>query len=357
MKKNIINGLCVVLVASFALVSCTNDVDQDYVLTGNEPVATITSDVTTISEKDDASTVGVNESVATYTVTMDKANNTDMKYKLEFLPNESTGSLDDISINLDASEIENGSDGFLITVPRYQTTTSFTITSVFDDAPEANETFKFKVYPIADLNGELAAASQSITLTVGNSTDDTLRITLDWNGDAEWLNQNNEYGTLDEFDFDLEIYDASFSGVIGTSYSDSPEFVELDPTDYADGTYFIVPSFWSNPLPASTDPEDILAVTPMLPINFNVKVTVAKPGVFVREFDLSGVWNSTVGGNEQGNPDAYNILAYFIKSTDALTGEAMYELYDADDNLLNSGRMAGLSSTLGLKSKKNKSRK
>lgn len=347
MKKNIINGLYVALVASFAFVSCTNDVDQDYKLSGNESVATIAVDQTALLEKNDATTA-VNETVASFVVTVDKPHITNMKFKLEFLAAESTGTLDDIVVNLEDSPIDFGSDGYLITIPRNELTTSFSISSVFDETVETSETFKFKVYPVGDLNGVVAADSQTITLTVGNSTDDTLRITFDWNGDAEWKNQNNEFRPLSDFDFDLEIYNSSLSGIIATSYSDSPEKIELDPTTYADGTYFIVPSFWSNPV-GSTDPLDDL---PMLPINFSPKVTVSKPGIFVREFDLAGIWNSTAGGNEQGNPDAYQILAYFVKTTDAGTGEAMYELYDADNNLLDSGRMANLSATLGLKSKK-----
>lgn len=348
MKKNIINGLYVALLASFAFVSCTNDVDQDYNLSGNESVATVTADKTALLEKDDAATPSVNEAVANFVVSVDKPFITNMKFKLEFLPAESTGTLDDIVISLEDSPIDFGSAGYLITIPRNELSTSFSIASVFDDAVETSETFKFRVYPVGDLNAVVAAESQIITLTIGNSTDDTLRITFDWNGDGEWRNQNNEFRPLSDFDFDLEIYNSSLSAVIATSYSDSPEKIELDPSDYADGTYFIVPSFWSNPV-GSTDPLDDL---PMLPISFSPKVTVAKPGVFVREFDLAGIWNSTAGGNEQGNPDAYQIIAYFVKTTNAGTGEATYQLFDANDNLLDSGKIANLGATLGLKSKK-----
>ena len=169
----------------------------------------------------------------------------------------------------------------------------------------------------------------------------------------EWLAQNGEYGTFDEFDFDLEIYDAGFNAVL-SSYSSSPEEIEFLAA-YPDGTYYIVPSFWSLPIPytaaeiaAGADP---LRKLPMLPITFDVKLTVAKPGVFVKEFDLSSLWNSTVGGADNGNPDGYNVTANFTKTT--VDGVAMYELRAADvldGPILVSGRMADLKAMLQSKS-------
>ena len=348
MKKNIINGLYVALFASFALVSCENTVDQDYALTGLEPIATITADKTALLELDNPATVGVDESVLNVTVTMDKAHKTPIKYKVEFMPNESTGSLDDVSFSLTESPIDFGSAGFLITVPAYATTVNFTISALLDLPAEALENFKFRVYPVGDLDGKVNPSTELISFTVGNSISNDLKVILDWNGDAEWKSQDNKVHTLDEFDFDLEIYDASFS-VVANSYSDSPETIDFDATQ-ADGTYFIVPSFYSNPTPAAG--ANINTVTPMLPIYFDVKVTVAKPGVFTKVFDLAGQWNTIAGGDAQGNPDAYYLMAYFVKTT--VGGQSTYQLFDMDDNLLASGRFANIKSLLSSKSKKNR---
>jgi hypothetical protein len=337
MKKIKLNSLYVALFASLVLFSCDNDVDQDYVLSGIKATATMTADKTNILESDDPSTATVDESVVNVTLTMDKPYKTLMKYKLEFLGSESTGTLDDIKINLEESPIDFGSAGYLIEVPAYSTSVTFSISGVLDLPAEVVENFKFRVYPVGDLDGAINSSTQYLSFTLGNSISDSLKITFDWNGDAEYIGEDNEVYNLSEFDFDLEIYDSAFN-IVATSYSSSPEEIDFDSSE-ADGTYFIVPSFYT-----------VAAVQPVLPINFTPKVTVSKPGVFTREFDLSGVWNSTIGGDQQGNPDAYNLLAYFVKST--VGGEAMYSLYDADDNLLVSGRFANIKSLLGSKSKK-----
>lgn len=347
MKKNIINGLYVALFASFALVSCENTVDQEYVLTGVEPIATISADKTALLESDNPATVGIDESVLNVSLVMDKAHKTPIKYKVEFISSESTGSLDDVSFSLTESPIDFGSAGFLITVPAYSTTVDFTISAILDLPAEATENFKFKVYPVGNLDGQVNPSTQFINFTLGNSVSNDLRVILDWNGDAEWTSQDEKVHTLDDFDFDLEIYDASFN-IVADSYSDSPEQIDFDAAGQPDGTYFIVPSYYSNKLPAAG--ANINTVTPMLPIYFDVKVTVSKPGVFTRIFDLAGKWNTITGGDQQGNPDAYYLMAYFVKTTTG--GVSTYQLYDMDDNLLVSGRFANIKSILSSKSKK-----
>ena len=338
MKKINISILSLVAIFGF-ITSCTNDVDQNYPAINDKPVITLTSDQSSIVEVNDEATDLIDENIASYTLTASEGYTTDMKFKIEFLPNESTGSLEDIEVSLDASPIDFGIDGFLAVITKNTTSASFTITSVFDVLPETAETFKFKVYPVGDLNGSVADASQTFTLTIGNSTTDSLLMTLDWNGEGEYLGLDNEYHSLSDFDFDLEVYDDGFNVVLA-SYSASPEEIEFLGA-YPDGTYYIVPSFWSG----------AFATTPMLPINFDVNLTVAKPGVFVKEFDLSALWNSTAGGADDGNPDGYNVTANFIKTT--VGGVAMYELRAGDDlagPILISGRMADLKSMLQSKS-------
>jgi len=339
-KRNFkLNILSLVAVVAVSYTSCDNDVDQDYAIIDSRPVATLTADKTSLLELDDASTAAVDESVANYTLTMSKPYNTNMKFKIELL-SSSTADLDDFTISLDSSPIDQGSDGYLITVPKYETVINFSIAANFDILPEQSEKLNFRLIPAADLNGQVAANSQNFSLTIGNSTSDDLKVTFDWNSDGEYIGTDNTSHSLGDYDFDLEIYDTDFN-VVDFSYGSAPEEVDFAASN-PDGTYLIVPSFWT-----TTGP-----VAPALPITFTTKVTVSKPGVFVQEFNLPAIWNTTIGGAQQGNPDAYYIVGYFIKTT--VGGEATYQLYDADDNLLVSGRFANIKSLLSSKSKKGK---
>lgn len=337
------------MVGVLGFTSCDeNDVDQDYPLSGDKPVVSISATSVTMVESGEGST-------ATFNVTATKASTTTMKLKLEFLPEESTGSLDDVVIALDDSPIDFGSAGSLITIPANSLGTTFQISAVFDILPEGPETLKFRVIPVADLNSTVAEDSQIITLTINNSTSDSLVSIFDWNGDQEYLGNDNVYHLLSDFDFDLEIYDEMFN-VVATSYTSSPEEIELTSGDIADGTYYIVPSLYSTLVvdPATGDPT---TVPPMLPLNYAAKLIVAKPGVFMHEINLSDKWSYNVGGAEEGNPDAYVVAAYFVKTT--VDGEAMYQLYDAtNDALLAEGRMADLSAAFNnTKAKKAKAKK
>lgn len=318
MKKLKINLFALSLVSILSLVSCDKE-DQSYTNTTNSPVGTLVADKTTISESDDDATLAL-ENVASYTFTMDKAYKTNMKFKVELMGSESTATASDFESNLPESGIDNGSDGFLITIPANETAVSFTISGIFDSAAEPTEVLKFKITPAANLNGLVDGNSQMFTLNIGNSTSNNLDISFDWGIGKTYIGLDEAEHEYKDFDFDLEIYNAGGSVVL-SSYSSAPEEIEFLST-YPNGTYTITASFWD----ASTSPE------PMLPINFKPTLTVAKKGVFVRTFDLSGVWNSATGGDQQGNANAYLDVAYFVK-----TGST-FQLYDMDNTLLVTGK-------------------
>lgn len=325
MKKLKINLFALSLVSVLSLVSCDKE-DQSYTNTTNSPVGYLVADKTTISESDDDATVA-SENVATYTFTVDKAYKTPLKYKVEVISNESTASAADFETSLPESGIDNGSAGYLITIPANETSTSFTISGLLDNAADLNEVLKLKITPAANLNGLVDENSQVITLNIGNSTSDNLDIIFDWGVDREYTGLDEATHSFADFDFDLEIY-AGASPVLA-SYSSAPEAIEFL-SSYPDGTYTIVASFWD----AST------AAEPMLPINFTPTLTVTKKGVFERSFDLTGVWNSAIGGNEQGNVNAYLDVAYFTK-----TG-SIFQLYDMDDNLLVTGKSGAVKNAI-----------
>lgn len=325
MKRIKLNTLAFSFLAMIALNSCEKD--QDYSVTGNLPVGTITSDKSVITESDDDLTTTDVENVATYSFTMDKAYKTDMKFKLELISEESTGSAEDFEITLGESGIDNGTDGYLIKVPANETTVNFSIKGLLDTDIAASENLKFKITPVADMNGVVASNSQTFNLTINNSVSDNLDIIFDWEVAKEYKDVNGANHSYEDFDFDLEIY---YNGSpVLSSYSSAPEAVEFL-SAYPDGTFIVTASFWD----AST------AAEPMLPISFKPTLTVAKKGVFVKDFDLSGKWNSSIGGSEQGNANAYVDVCYFVK-----TGST-YQLYDMTDNLLASGKISNVKNTL-----------
>lgn len=316
MKKLKINLFALSLVSILALVSCDKE-DQSYTNTTNSPVGTLVADKTTISESDDDATLAL-ENVATYTFTMDKSYKTNMKFKVELMGSESTATASDFESNLPESGIDNGSEGFLITIPANESAVSFTISGIFDSAAESSEVLKFKITPAGNLNGLVDGNSQMFTLNITNSTSNNLDISFDWGVGKTYIGLDEEEHEYKDFDFDLEIYNVG-GNVVESSYSSAPEEIEFSG---ADGIYTITASFWD----ASTSPE------PMLPINFEPTLTVTKKGVFVRTFDLSGVWNTAIGGDQQGNANAYLDVAYFVK-----TGST-FQLYDMDDTLLVTGK-------------------
>lgn len=326
MKKIKLNIFALSLFSALALTSC-NDDDQDYVLTGNAPVGTLTSDKSTITEMDDDTTID-EENVASYTFTMDKPYKTNMKFKVELVGGESTGSAADFETSLGESGIDNGSDGFLINVPANTTTFTFTMSAIFDDAAEGTETLRFKITPAADMNGVVDANSQYFNLNIVNSTSDNLDISLDWQVDKTYTAVDGTTGhSYSDFDFDLEIY--YFGSPVLTSYSSAPESIEFL-SSYPDGTFTVTASLWTV----------AAAAEPMLPIAFKPTLKVVKKGIFVKEFDLTGNWNSAVGGADDGNANAYVDVCKFTKSG------STYQVLDMDDNVLVTGKLADVKNVL-----------
>ncbi|MCO6175496.1 hypothetical protein NHF50_10615 [Flavobacterium sp. NRK F10] len=332
MKKLINNNFrfALPLFSLLALASCDDNMDEPgYPALADKPVVTVTYDNLDILELDNETTVGVNENLATFVLTADRIYKEDMKFSIKLNAAESTADANDFTISLSEADLDYGTDGaFVATIPANTLSTTFTVAANFDIYPESTENLVFDIKPMADLNGTVAGSSQKIELTIGNSISDELVLILDWNGDRTYTNitdPNDPYeSTLADYDFDLEVYNSGFS-LVDYSWSDSPERVNFA-TSNADGLYFVVAGFYST-----------YGAVPMLPINFDVTLTIAKPGVFVYDYDMSGIWNSTDGGDDEGNADAYQVPVYFVKTT--TNGVATYEVYNlADDTLLASGK-------------------
>lgn len=283
---------------------------------------------------------------ATITMTAESALKDEMTFKLELVGG--TGTFRDYMCSVDEtdSSLGFGPIGHIVTIPAFQTTATFDITAVFDLLPEGTETLQLRLYSDSYARGAIAEGSDMINVTVTNKTSDDFVAVFDFS-----QNYYDSFGTLQDgtyiddtedadahaycdVDFDLEIYDEFLTAPIATSYSSCPESITLDAST-PDGTYQIVPSLYTtagNDVPA----EDFF---------FKTKITMAKPGVWIKEINVNNRWKFSEGGDVQGNPNAYYPLATLVK-----TGTT-YVLKDFDTgDVLASGRIANLN----LKSKKNK---
>lgn len=322
MKKNSFKFLLAAAAFGF-LTSCSED---DNATTGarvEKPIVSADATNFTVTEGE--------------TVTVNLTTNTPyfrpMAFKLELVGG--TGAFRDFECSGTETVLDDGWGviGHKLSFPAFAEEASFDITPVLDFLPEGTETLVFRLYPMGNSNGLVDEASETITVTVNNGTSDDVVTVVDWSENSYNAHGNLVEGTYvdadgDEhafcdYDFDLEIYDAAFD-YHATSYSSCPEQASVLGTD-ADGLYYIVPSFWTVAGP----------IEPAEPIGFNVKVTIAKPGVWVNESVIT-LWNTTDGGAVEGNPDAYQIAGILTKAGTS------YVLEDMDGNVLASGRQQAL---------------
>ena len=314
-----------------ALVSCNDDEDATEQRTV-KPVITAGVVDFTVNEGE---TVTIN-------LTTDKAYQEDMDLKLELVGG--TGSFRDYVTSGDETIIDDGYGviGHKITFPAYTTSMSFDITPLFDLDAEDTEVFEFRLYGMGNSNGIVAASSEMITVTVNNSTSDNVEIYVDWSQEyyddfgtlqtPEYLGTDDETHAFCDMDFDLEVYDNG-GAVLLDSYTSCPEHITID-ASYPDMAYFIVPSLWEL---SGTESAEYM--------DFDVKVTVAKPGIWKDEIHMFN-WNTADGGAVEGNPDAYVLSHVLVKSG------TTYDLYNADFDLVASGRGANVINSIPKKTSK-----
>ncbi|HEU0136970.1 MAG TPA: hypothetical protein VFQ50_06735 [Flavobacterium sp.] len=309
--------------------SCNDDEDVTKNTRLVKPVVTLDQTNFTVTE---------GESI-TITMTSDKPLNDEMNFKLELIGGDGTfrefttsGSETDISVGA-------GIIGYIVTMPAYATTHTFTITPSVDLDAETTETFQIAFTSAVNAKGAVAPGSDMITLTVANAVSNDFVIRMEWQNytaDAFGTLHADTYTGADgdehefcPFDFDLELYDADFN-LVDASYTGCPEEITI-PADAPDGDYVVVPSFWTN---AGSEPEGGQLVYPVM-------VTLSKPGIFKHTVDMTGQFTYVAGGAEEGNPNAYVPIAIVTKAgtmytvTDYTTGEVLAQ-----------GRMATLMNML-----------
>lgn len=318
MKLNNLKNIFFVVSFVTFLFSCEEE-EKSYPKVTDKPMVSITSSSNAIPEFDNASTTTVRENRIVYTLTLSKAHKSELRYKVSFLDN-SSASIDDVIVNLNTTAIDDGPEGYTISIPANALTASFSIDANQDVLPETAETANFKLESVGNFLSDVSDNSKNFSINISNSTNNNLFISFDWPG--TYLDATGGTHDRHDYDFDLEIYPQGATTPIFDDYNGAPATITF-PSTYADGTYEIVPSFWTNVGP----------VAPALPINFNTTITVAKPGVFIKTYPLNGVFNSAVGGDQQANPNAYQNPLYFVK-----TGTT-YQVYETGtNNLIVSGR-------------------
>jgi hypothetical protein len=338
--KKILNYNLFAVAALVLLSSCNNDYDTTY-----------TSSVKAIATTDvlpAGLTIAEGTSTAV-TITLDKPLNIKTDMKIEVL--SGTGVFRDFTVTYGANEpldIETSTDdgwgliGYKITIPAYTTSFTFNINAVLDLLPEGTENLVLKLTPAGNGVALLAPGSELINLTIPNTTSNNFVVNMEWNGDhpdahgtivpTTFTGTDSKEHEMCVYDFDLEIYDDTFSATPYFDYDNCPATVTIDAAD-PDGDYIVVPSFWTIGSVAATN----VNIPKSGDIIFPVKVTMAKPGVFTHTTDMTGKFTYKKKGAVQGNPDAYIPIAIITK-----TGNN-YVLTDYDTaEVLGSGRYANL---------------
>ncbi|WP_298339368.1 hypothetical protein [uncultured Algibacter sp.] len=285
------------LIAIVGTVISCDDTDVSSVISEDaKPVVSATISSSSLSESD-SPTVNI-------MITMDKP----IKTTTTFIANQVGG-------NASEADFVVGS----AVVPAFQTSTILEVAINDDILPEGTETLELQITPAGVPDIYEVLETPVVSLSITNSTSDDFVFNMDW--DALYLDADGGEHHLCDYDFDIEIYNADFSGPIAASYSDCPEEIRLSPGDLPDGNYWLAPTFWTN----------TTAVPPADPIDVPVILTFAKPGLSLDTVDLTGLWNTEVGGVVQGNPDS-TLFKYILTIsgstytvTDSDTGTVVFQ--------------------------------
>lgn len=318
------NYLLGAMALALSIQSCTNIDDELEYASVDKPVISAESTNITVNEGDDI----------VLNFTADKAINQDMTFKVEIVADGIDAY--DVIFNVADDEVAGGltyayfsqvawgADGYSFNFPAYQTAYSVTLgTTVMDLIPEGVETFQVKILSMGNKQGLVDASSEYITVNINDvnsfepyQAEDTLEVTLNW------ISPNGG----DDYDFDIEVYDSSF-GFYDYSYYDHPEKVVFD-SSTPDDTYFVLVEFYSA---MGNDQEGYIPV----------RTTFTKPGYFTQSVYADDVFNTDLGGADDGNDDYY-IIYYVTKSGNQYTIE--------DDNgVIAEGRQAAIAKILAAK--------
>jgi|GEM_PF-1894177 len=333
LKRNLYSKGLAFLFAASLFTACQDD-DYAERVNRDKPVATLDKVTATAVEGD----------AVTFTITMSQAISEPISYKLELL-DESTGAFRDYTVSgLDAAETDVSGDGgygqgpigYLIEVPAFTETASFTINLMEDYKAGTNKTFKLRLRSAMNGNGVVAADSEIITLTVNDFVSNGVGAKLVWAGDTtdafgtihagEYVGADDETYAISDFDFDLYVLDAnSFEDVTGAggATANSPEEVVV-PADAPDGEYLIVADLYA------------LGDEPAEEFPFDMTLYVTKFGTWDAVLPIDYFTSSSLASGGSGLGDGVYVAGYLTK-----TGTT-YVLKDANSTTVAQGRMAAL---------------
>lgn len=252
--------LAAVLMGTFA--SCTDDDDITLDTRSDKPLVSLDQTSASVTE---------GESV-TFTMTSDRPLSEPMNFKVELVGGE--GSFREFTVDGGGeTTISDGAGiiGYLVTMPAYATTHTFTITPDVDLDVEGTETFEIAFTSAGNGRGLVADGSDMITLTVADYVSNDVGLRLTWAqvyADAFGTLYDGEYtaatgvnpGHYSDFDFDIYVIDtATFDEVSGYAGATgaSPEMVTLS-EDLPDGEYWLIVDLYSaGPAPAQVFEHDI----------------------------------------------------------------------------------------------------
>ena len=333
--KNILKYNKLLAIASVVLLASCNDDDTSFTKSDK---AIVTPSITSLTLSEGTS--------GQVTITLDKPLNVKTDLKIELL--SGTGQFRDFTVSYGSKTPEDlettisdgwGLIGYKLEIPAYTTSLTFDINAVQDFNVESSESLVLKLSSAGNGVALLKDGSDKINLTINNSVSTNFDVQMSWSAptaNSHGTITNSRYTAVDnntyslcDFDFDLEIYDASISNVLESDYDNCPAVATINASD-PDGDYVIMPSFWSRTVSATTrvPKEDII---------YPVKVTMGKKGSFVHTTDMTGKFKYSTGGVAQGNPNGYIPIAIVTK-----TG-TNYVLTDFNTAaVLGSGRYASL---------------
>lgn len=295
----------------------------------------------------DATTFNLNEGdAAMVTLTIDKPLNVRSDFKLELVGG--TGAFRDYTVvdggdgNSETDEETTVDDGYgiighKVILPAYASSVTFDITTLVDYLPEATETLVFRLYPMGNSTALVDENSETITITLANTTLDEIQSELKWAtkfnahgnfDDITYLSVNEETKTLEAWDFDLFVFGPN--NIFTGASSDEPEYATIA-SSRPDGDYELWVDLWDTPRRVAGGPALGTGYKPVKLINLKPILTVSKPGVWVQEIDLSGIWDSNVIGSNAG-PAADMYVARVNKAG------TVYTLYNDLDEELATGR-------------------
>jgi hypothetical protein len=274
---------------------------------------------------------------ATVNLTVDTPYFRTMDYKLELVGG--TGSYRDYSTSGTETDVNDGMGiiGHKFSVPAYASTFSINITPLVDYLPEGTETLIFRLYPMGNSNGLVAENSETITVNVSNTVLTEVQMELKWattynaHGNMEDILYAGVDGTshsLDAYDFDILVFgpQSIFAGATGAE----PEYSSIASTR-PNGDYEIWIDLWDKPRRLAGGAAAGTGYAPTSLISLKPVLTVSKPGVWVKEIDLSNIWNSNSPYSAPSS-DVSIPVAYVTKAG------TTYTLFDVDNVQLATGR-------------------